>query len=96
MALGSPNFPSGCEGQLGVALEPTHLEPAFGTKRSHCKEKPMHHNEEQPLITASVSVTRSRGLLKLMSIESVMPSNHRTLVIPFSSAFNQDYERQIF
>ena len=35
---------------------------------------------------ASVSVTSSRGLLKLMSIESVMPSNHRTLVIPFSSA----------
>ena len=45
---------------------------------------------------ASVSITNSRGLLKLMSIESVMPSNHRTLVIPFSSAFNQDYERQIF
>ena len=45
---------------------------------------------------ASMSITNSRGLLKLMSIESVMPSNHRTLVIPFSSAFNQDYERQIF
>ena len=45
---------------------------------------------------ASVSVTSSRGLLKLISIESVLPSNHHTLVTPFSSAFNQDYERQIF
>ena len=31
---------------------------------------------------ASVSVTSSRGLLKLMSIESVMPSNHLILCHP--------------
>ena len=30
-------------------------------------------------------ITNSRSLLKLMSIESVMPSNHLILVIPFSS-----------
>ena len=34
---------------------------------------------------ASLSITNSRSLLKLMSIESVMPSNHLILCIPFSS-----------
>ena len=34
---------------------------------------------------ASRSITNSRSLLKLMSIESVMPSNHLSPVIPFSS-----------
>ena len=34
---------------------------------------------------ASLSITNSRSLLKLMSIESVMPSNHLSSVIPFSS-----------
>ena len=33
----------------------------------------------------SLSITNSRSLLKLMSIESVMPSNHLTLCRPFSS-----------
>ena len=33
---------------------------------------------------ASLSITNSWSLLKLMSIESVMPSNHLILVIPFS------------
>ena len=34
---------------------------------------------------ASLSITNSRSLLKLMSIESVMPSNLQSSVIPFSS-----------
>ena len=34
---------------------------------------------------ASLSITNSWSLLKLMSIESVMPSNHLISVIPFSS-----------
>ena len=34
---------------------------------------------------ASVSITTSRGLLKLMSVESMMPSNHLILCRPFSS-----------
>ena len=34
---------------------------------------------------ASLSITNSRNLLKLMPIESVMPSNHLSSVIPFSS-----------
>ena len=36
---------------------------------------------------ASLSITNSRSLLKLMSIESVMPSNHLILchLVPFSS-----------
>ena len=32
---------------------------------------------------ASLSITNSRNLLKLMSIESVMPSNHLILCCPF-------------
>ena len=39
-----------------------------------------------PWITArqaSLSITNSRSLLKLMSIESVMPSNHLILCLPF-------------
>ena len=42
---------------------------------------------ETPWITAcqaSLSITNSWGLLKLMSIESVMPSSH-LIVVPFSS-----------
>ena len=34
---------------------------------------------------ASLSITNSRDLPKLMPIESVMPSNHSSSVIPFSS-----------
>ena len=33
---------------------------------------------------ASLSITNSQNLLKLMSIESVMPSNHLILCVPFS------------
>ena len=33
---------------------------------------------------ASLSITNSQSLLKLMSIESVMPSSHLSSVIPFS------------
>jgi len=36
---------------------------------------------------ASLSITSSCSLLKLMSIESVVPSNHFISVIPFSSCF---------
>ena len=32
---------------------------------------------------ASLSITNSRSLLKLMSLESVMPSNHLILCHPF-------------
>ena len=34
---------------------------------------------------ASLSITNSRSLLKLMSIELLMPSNHLISVVPFSS-----------
>ena len=34
---------------------------------------------------ASLSITNSRSLLKLMSIESMMPSNHLILYRPLSS-----------
>ena len=35
---------------------------------------------------ASLSIINSQSLLKLVSIESVMPSNHSSSVIPFSSS----------
>ena len=35
---------------------------------------------------AALSITNSWSLFKLMSIESVMPSNHRILCLPFSSS----------
>ena len=34
-------------------LKPTCLEPAFRNKRSHHKEKPVHRNEEKPLLAAT-------------------------------------------
>ena len=37
---------------------------------------------------ASLSITNSRSLLKLMSIGSVMPSNHLILCVPFSSCLH--------
>ena len=36
---------------------------------------------------AFLSITNTRSLLKLMSIESVMTSNHLTYLVPFSSSF---------
>ena len=38
-------------------------------------------------LQASLSITNSRSLLKLMSIDSVMPSSHLILCHPFSSSF---------
>ena len=37
------------------------------------------------LAATELSITSSQSLLRLMSIESVMPSNHLILFIPFSS-----------
>ena len=34
-------------------LKPTHLEPVLRNKRSHCNEKPVHCNKEQPLLTST-------------------------------------------
>ena len=46
---------------------------------------------------ASLSITNSLSLLKLMSIESVMPSNHLILCCPlFSPAFNLAQHQGLF
>ena len=45
---------------------------------------------------ASISVTNSRSLLKLMSIESVMPSNHLNLSSPSPPAFNPSQHQGLF
>ena len=44
---------------------------------------------------ASLSITNSQSLLKFMSIGSVMPSNHSTIV-PFSPAFNLSQHQGLF
>ena len=46
---------------------------------------------------ASLSITNSRSLLKLMSIESGMPFNHLIpLLFPLSSAFNPSQHQGLF
>ena len=45
---------------------------------------------------ASLSITKSRSLLKLMSIESVMPSNHLILSPPSPPAFNFSQHQGLF
>ena len=44
----------------------------------------------------SLSITNSQGLLKLMSIESVMLSNHLILSSPSPSAFNLSQHQGLF
>ena len=57
----------------------------------------------RPLVTpwtaarqASLSITNSQSLLKLMSIKLVMPSNHSSSVIPFSSCLQSFPESGFF
>ena len=45
---------------------------------------------------ASISVTNSQSLLKLMSIESVMPSSHLILSSPSPPAFNPSQHQGLF
>ena len=45
---------------------------------------------------ASLSITNTQSLLKLMSIELVMPSNHLILSFPFPSAFNLSQHQGLF
>ena len=45
---------------------------------------------------ASLSITNSQSLLKLMSIESVMPSNHLMLSSPSPPAFNLVQHQGLF
>ena len=45
---------------------------------------------------ASLSITNSWSLLKLMSIESVMPSNHLILTSPSPPTFNLSHHQGLF
>ena len=45
---------------------------------------------------ASLSITNSQSLLKLMSIESLMPSNHPILLSPSPPAFNLFQHQGLF
>ena len=45
---------------------------------------------------ASLSITNSQSLLKLMSTESVMPSNHLILSSPSPPTFNLSQHQSLF
>ena len=45
---------------------------------------------------ASLSITNSQSLLKLMSIELVMPSNHLILCCPLPPAFSLSHHQGLF
>ena len=45
---------------------------------------------------ASLSITNSRSLLKLMSIKLVMPSNHLIMSPPSPPAFNLSQHQDLF
>ena len=45
---------------------------------------------------ASLSISISRSLLRFMSIESVMPSNHQPLLSPSPPAFNLSHHQGLF
>ena len=47
-------------------------------------------------VMASLSFTNSWSLLKLMSIETVMPSSHLMLLSPFPPAFNLSQHQGLF
>ena len=68
--------PAGCmEGQLcpvAVVVQSLSHAQVFATPWTAARQ-------------VSLSFTNPWSLLKLMSIKSVMPSNHLTLVLPFSS-----------
>ena len=50
----------------------------------------------RPACQDSLSITNSQSLLKLMSIESVLPSNHLILSSPSPPAFNLDQHQGLF
>ena len=62
---------------------PLGLAPCFATPWTAARQ-------------ASLPITNSQNLLKLMSIESVMPSNHHPLSPPLPSAFNLAQHQGLF
>ena len=67
----------------------SHRQPAEGSSHPQVKPGKFSSIQFSPQLTprtaagqASLSITNSRGLLKLMSLESVMPSNHLILCPP--------------
>ena len=63
---------------LGSGLQ--HLD--FSSVQS-IRRVPLFATPQTAACQASLSITNSGSLLKLMSIESVMPSNHFILICPF-------------
>ena len=45
-------------------LKPERLEPVLHNKRSHCNEKPTHHNKEYPLLAAATTRESPRTATK--------------------------------
>ena len=64
---------------------PTSLQIKFFSQFSSVAQCPTLCNPRHCSMPASLSFTNSHSLLKLMSIESVMPSNHLILCRPLFS-----------
>ena len=65
----------------------------FGQLLSHVQ---LFVTPETAAHKASLSITNSRSLLKLISIKSVMPSNHLILSSPSSPAFSLSQHQGLF
>ena len=76
-----------------------HVLYLFAHERNHCcsvsqscPTLQLHRPQHQ----ASLSFTISRNLLKLMSTESMMPSNHLVFVVSFSSCLQSFSASEFF
>ena len=78
-------FKERLEGEVGVSYSSSvqSLSCVFATPRAAACQ-------------ASLSITNSQSLLKLMSIELVMPSNHIILYRPPSPALNLSQHQSLF
>ena len=62
--------------------EPGRLQSQFSSVAQSCPHESLFVTSWTTAHQASLSITNSRSFLKLMSIESVLPSNHLILCFP--------------
>ena len=79
-----------CFYPLQISL--SHYSVEFGSVAQSC---PTLCNPWTAACQASLSFTNSWSLLKLMPIQSLMPSNHLILCVPFSLCL-QTFQHQVF
>ena len=74
--FGSSSVKNAIGNLIGITL---NLQIAFGSVQFSCSHVQLFVAPWTAECQASLSITNSQSLLKLMSIESVMPSNHLVL-----------------